>query len=76
MELIEKTASTRAECLDLLSSLRSMQHYKKIKLVSGSFDENGYGVIEARFKQKGEIQVWHLNGVMDMNGGLTLRKIS
>ena len=74
MELKEKTASTHAECNSLLSSLRSMQYSKKIKLISGSFDETGYGVVEARFKQTGETQVWLLNGVMEVFGGLTLRK--
>ena len=75
MELTEKTAKTSAECNSLLSSLRNMHYDKKIKFVSGSFDEMGYGVVEARFKQKGETQVWYLSGVMDVHGGLTLRKV-
>lgn len=76
MKLVEKNCNQRNDCQKLIDDLRSLLIARKIKLISGSFDVNGYSVIEAKFKEKGETQVWILSGVMDNYGGLTLRKVN
>ncbi|MFK7814246.1 MAG: hypothetical protein AB8B59_17240 [Maribacter sp.] len=75
MELKEQSLHTKWESEALLSSIRNLFYTKKIKMVSGSLDPNSYSVIEAQFKVKGTTQLWQLNGVMDQNGGLSLREL-
>lgn len=76
MNLAEKNCNQRHDCQKLLDNLKALLITDKIKLISGSFNTNGYSVIEATFKEKGETQVWMISGVMDQHGGLTLKKVS
>lgn len=72
MILKAQTLHSRMECEALLSTLRNLQYSNKIKLISGSFEPNGYAVVTASFKLKGTTQFWQLSGVIDQNGGLSL----
>lgn len=75
MKLVEKNCNQRNDCQKLLDNLRNLLITNKIELISGSFNTNNYSVIDAKFKEKGETQVWMISGVMDQHGGLTLSKI-